>query len=196
MKTRYRLVVALCLSATSVSGQNLYPNADFNDTEGIAGWSADPGTVQSWGDASDCPASGGVLALAEQILPTLHELSARGPCLAFDVATQVDVRLFYQASIACGLCAAYAEFSVYANETCAGFPIDSVRSTNPETLDWTLLEGSLDVPAGGSIRVGAGGGGDDHATVAIDEIRVTAPGYVFVEDFDGGGTCRWSSGVE
>ena len=31
--------------------------------------------------------------------------------------------------------------------------------------------------------------------LAIDEIRATVAPYVFIGDFDGGGTCRWSGTV-
>jgi hypothetical protein len=50
------------------------------------------------------------------------------------------------------------------------------------------------VPASGSLGVVVTGGGEDISVVEIDEIRVTAAEYLYLDDFDGGGVCRWSSG--
>jgi hypothetical protein len=196
MNAPSRLAAGLWLVAAGAVAQNLYPNPDFNDVDEIAGWSADPGTVHFLTeDASDCPASGHLSALSEELSPLNFALSARGPCLVFAEAASVEARLLYRGGVASGLTDAGIALRVFSNNACLGTAIDGVAAFFQEVADWTPLAGSFDVPAGGSLGVFAFGAGDAETTVEVDEIRVTRPGYLLVEDHDGGGTCRWSSSV-
>ena len=193
MNRSSRLAVALSLGAASAFAQNLYPNPDFDDVKGTAGWQADPGSVlHQSDDASGCPASGSLAANAAELGPLNYQLQARGPCLVFDEAMTVDASFLYRGS-SCSSCNSVVGMFVYSNDRCEGLPFDGVGADFEAVVDWTLLEGTFDVPAGGSIQLGAGAGGDSGARAEFNEIRVTAPGYRFLDGFEGGGYCRWSA---
>ena len=193
MNVSSRFAVALSLWAAGAVAQNLYPNPDFDDGQGAAGWSADPGAVAfQTDDASGCPGSGSLVAESEELAPQVYELSADGPCLVFDAARTVDASLLYRGS-SCATCNPVVAIFVYANDGCEGLPFDGIGAGFESVVDWTLLGRTFDVPAGGSIQVGAGAGGESITRIEIDEIRVTAPGYLFLDGFEGNGYCRWSS---
>jgi hypothetical protein len=195
MNTPMRLAVAAGLIAAAAGAQNLYPNPDFDDGQGATGWSADPGIVRVVEhDRSDCPASDTLSASAAEISPLNYALSAHGPCLVFPEAASIDVRLVYWGS-AGAFGDAQVLMSVFSNNACLGPQLDGVGAAFEEVGSWTELRGSLDVPAQGSFIVRASSAGDWGGLVQIDEIRVTAPGYLFLDGFDGGGVCRWSSSV-
>ena len=196
MRAPIRLAWLLSLIATSAFAQNLYPNADFNDSEGAEGWEADPGFVHMQiADAADCPRSGSLVATS-QALPDGYELSARGPCLAFATAATVSVRLVYRGGGASPPSGGGVHFLSFANGACLGVPFGSAGEDFQLAGAWSLVEDDLHVPAGGSLGVFVSGGGPDISIIEIDEIRVTALEYLYFDDFDGGGTCRWSSGME
>jgi hypothetical protein len=193
MNATSRLAWVLSLIAANAIAQNAYPNPDFNDVDGSAGWFAGTGSVLFQDeDASGCPASGNLGLLSEEISPANHDLFASGPCLTFAEATSFDARLFVRGGSGGSL--SEVRVRAYANDACQGAAVDGIGILFGQLVDWTVTEGSFEVPAGGSIDVRAEGGGPDPVAVEIDEIRITAPGYLFFGDFDGGGVCRWSSG--
>ena len=193
MNASSRLAVVLALMAASAFAQNLHPNPDFDDDQGASGWSAEPGSVEpNSDDASGCPASGSLVATTEELSPLNHVLSALGPCVTFIAPTRVDARLVYRGSVGPGT-DAFVAISTFADSACLDIPDGGVSVLFQSVPDWTLFEDSFEVSAGGSLRVGAIAAGDSGGFVAIDEIRVTLPGSIFFDGFEGGGTCRWSA---
>ena len=62
-----------------------------------------------------------------------------------------------------------------------------------EVFPWERFSGSVPIQKSGAVRMRLTGGCDGVCLADIDEIRVTLQPHVFLEDFEGGGTCRWSS---
>ena len=85
-----------------------------------------------------------------------------------------------------------------------GDPIGGFNAAVQSSTEWTVLEGPFSVGALGSFRVHADASGPTDAFVEIDEIRFVeaaenrgiAGGYLYFDDFEGGGFCRWTFAVK
>ena len=206
MNASRRVAVALSMVAAGAFAENLYPNPDFNDVDGTTGWSTTTGTFQHLAeDASGCPASGSLGAFTAELSPNVHILSARGPCVSNVGTTLVDLSLRYRASFGPGDVALISVVR-YAAPDCAGDPSGGFDNPVASSTEWQFLEGPLSVGASDSFRVLVEASGPFPASVEIDEIRVTdgevtgetPTGYrrhMFLDDFDGGGICRWTFGI-
>ena len=131
-----------------------------------------------------------------------HDAATRGRWLVELEATLVDARLVYRGTVGPGD-TALVTVSEFAGSSCQGDPIGGFNAAVQSSTEWTVLEGPFSVGPLGSFRVHADASGPSDAFVEIDEIRFveatenrgTAGGYLYFDDFEGGGFCRWTFAV-
>jgi len=190
-----RLLPFLLLLPSPLLAQNLFPGGNFDDDEGVAGWQAATGSLfHATEDESSCPNSGSLEALCAEIIPSaLWELDATGPCTPVAPGGLLVVSWSYQGSggSAPGFVAYYLE--AFDNPSCAGGPVATLGFQTFEIFPWVPFQGSLPVPPGGAFRMRLDGAALDGCVADLDRIEVTFDDHVFLDDLDGGATCRWST---
>ena len=146
-------------------------------------------------DASACPASGSLRG--QTVLVDLKEfqLLMDGPCVSFAEPSEIALSFRYRLEALPG---GSIEVGAYAYPTgdCSGPATDAAATTFPPYSEWHGYSDTLFVPAVGSMRWVARAYGPFTSTVWVDEIRATIQPHLFLDDFDGGGTCRWSLSAE
>jgi len=188
-----RLAALLFLLPAAAAAQNLHPNGDFNDVDVISGWSAVRGNLHLMDDDPlGCPLSGYLGAYGDDPYPFPGVLDASGPCVAALAPGQYFVRFDFQGG---GTAPGWAEFWVRAFEgpDCTGLDAGLLHMSFIDISPWQTYEGSLQLPAGGSIRISLGGVSDGGSYFTLDRIAVTRRPVLLLDDFEGGSTCRWSA---
>jgi hypothetical protein len=194
--TRWIVGLALVVAGSPGAGaQNLHPNGDFNDVDGTAGWTENRGTAQhQTDDPRDCPVSGSLRGVGDSNPPLPSMLDLEGPCVAWgDDAGTAHLSFEYQGSGGSLPGSVSYFFHSFTDAACQQPTGETVGFETFEVFPWVPYEGTLAVPAGGSLRLRLTGACDGACLADVDEIRVTRQPHAFLDDFEGGGTCRWSS---
>jgi hypothetical protein len=196
MRDVRRIACGLWLVSAAAVAQNLHPNADFNEVDLIVGWSAVRGNLHYMpDDPLGCPLSGYLGAYGDDPYPFPGVLDASGPCVGALPPGTYYVRFDFQGG---GTAPGYGEFWVRAFEgpDCTGFDAGALHMSFIDISPWQTYEGSLALPAGGSIRISLGGLSDGGSYFTLDRIAVTRRPVLLLDDFEGGSTCRWSATVD
>ncbi|MCB1009822.1 MAG: hypothetical protein KDB94_13135 [Acidobacteria bacterium] len=202
--TNLYLVAALTATIAVAQPGNLAPNGQFDDPQGIGGWSVANTSISSLAfeadvDADDCPASGAAFGSSDPSIDggtaeyrvcvtglddaTTYRITGR---FRFDsdlVVGRANVSVNFYATTNCSASDLGGQFAGYARTDVAGWQrVTSVPSPTPAGTQSAWLRVLLTQTHGAQPEI----------EVLFDDIRLERAAAIFGDGAEGGGTCRWN----
>ena len=176
------------------AGQNLLTNSDFNHGQQDASWSLLDGQGLDWlaADRNLCPASGYLHLYVSPILrPELGAYTgyAWSDCIVLPAGVTV-LQMNFDWTDNTSTTAGVVRFP---DAGCADVPSPSLEVAIGNAGIWNHFESEYDVTGRQSVRVEIGFDGADLPSLIFDRVYVGILPVRFLDDFEGGATCRWSS---